>query len=58
MATTRRQTAARQADNGRYKNVSEREARAAARAKVTIDERRGKSTQQWVKDLAEGKKTA
>jgi len=49
----------RNAVSGRYDDVSEREARAAARAKVTIDRRRGRSTAQWVKDLADGpKKTA
>lgn len=45
------------AASGRYQNVSEREARAAARAQVTIDQRRGRATTQWIKDLADGKKT-
>lgn len=39
-------------------DVSLREAQAAARVKVTIDRRRGRTTPQWIKDLAEGRRTA
>lgn len=40
---------------GRYSNVSVREARAAARARVTIDKRRGRKTPGWIVELAQKK---
>ncbi len=42
---------------GRYSNVSMREARAAARARVTVDRRRGRQTPRWIVDLAERRTT-
>lgn len=47
-----------QATKTRYGNVTEREARAAARAKVTVDRRRGRPTPKWIEELAEGRQSA
>lgn len=44
--------AASKKPEGRYGNVSVREARAAARAQVTIDKRRGRDTPQWIVELS------
>lgn len=46
-------TVYRSAKSGRYV-VTKTEARAAARTKVTVDQKLGKDTPGWVKDLAEG----
>lgn len=52
MATKTTASADNASDKGRYKEISLREARAAARAKVTIDKRRGVRTPKWIVDLA------
>lgn len=47
-------TVSRSATTGRF--VSKREATYAARARVTADEKRGKTTPAWIKTLATGTK--
>lgn len=49
MATTKR-SVTRSAVSGRY--VSKAEARAAAKTKVTVDKKLGKTTPSWVQSLA------
>ena len=58
MSTTNQPKTTRAATSGRYRNVSKQEARAAARAKVTIDKRQNRTTETWIKDLAADTKTA